>query len=99
MRTLLPRRNAERRGKTAFNALMNRGLLGNERETFGRILRRGRAFDAGYVEPGWVERRWDSIDTEPEAMFNLWKVCALELWLGAKDTGEGDTLSAVGRLG
>jgi hypothetical protein len=72
---------AERRGKTGFVPLMERGLFDRERATFLSILGRGRIVDRAYVDPQWLREAMGQASFPSRDVFPLWMSCALELWL------------------
>lgn len=81
MRGLLPEAVCERRTKTGFEPLMERGLRERELAGIRRLFEDARCVHGGYVDPGWLRRVLSGPAPPVDDLYGLWLFASLELWL------------------
>jgi hypothetical protein len=83
MGDLLPSAISERKYKTSFFALMQKGLVVKEKSTVERILDEPLILERKYIQEDWLRQRMGSENrwSRSKDTYYLWKSLSLELWL------------------
>jgi asparagine synthase (glutamine-hydrolysing) len=83
MAGLLPEAVSERRSKTTFEPLMQKGLFSGEGVCLKNLLAQARIVEGNFVRADWLTDRLDGKTNSDQENLYLWLFISLELWLRA----------------